>query len=397
MSQEIKVPPFGESIVEGTLVNWLKKVGDSVKLDETVVEIETEKITVQVPAPVTGVIEKINRQVGDKVKVGEIIGEVKAGAVTPVASPSQQEIKPAIVSPSVSNAPVQVKEAMPAAQKLAHERGLDVSQVTGTGKDGRVLKEDVIKAVSVPANQAVSVQTQTLTQGRQEKRVPMTPLRQKIAERLLQAQSQAAILTTFNEVDMSYVSELRKRYQDKFVEKHGVKLGFMSFFVKAVVSALESFPLINAEMNQQEIVYKNYYDIGVAVGGGKGLVVPVLRDVNLLSFADIEKKIADFGQRAKANKLTLEDLSGGTFTISNGGIYGSMLSTPILNPPQSAILGMHNIQDRAVVRDGQVVVRPMMYLALSYDHRIVDGREAVQFLVRVKECIESPERLLLAL
>ncbi|MCC6810576.1 MAG: 2-oxoglutarate dehydrogenase complex dihydrolipoyllysine-residue succinyltransferase [Deltaproteobacteria bacterium] len=408
MALQLKVPAFGESVVEGTIVRWLKQVGDGVKTDEPVVEIETDKITVEVPAPGPGVITKISRPVGDKVQVGEVIGEVDPSAVP--TSPVKDTAKPAakVETPrAVANAPAaNDAPVMPAARRLAADQGVDTSSVPGTGRGGRVLKEDVAQAsasgnaapkLAPPEkrNEAPPKPRDPARDGAQERRVAMSPLRQRIAERLIEAQSNAAILTTFNECDMGAVMDLRKRYQEKFLERYGIKLGFMSFFVKAAVEALRAFPNVNAEIDGTDIVYKDYYDIGVAVGGGKGLVVPVIRGADKLAFAEIEKAISAYGQKAKENKLSLDDMKGGTFTISNGGIYGSLLSTPILNPPQSGILGMHSIQDRAMVKNGEVVVRPMMYLALSYDHRLVDGREAVSFLVRLKECIEDPERLLL--
>lgn len=411
MSQALKVPSFGESIVEGTLVRWLKNVGDAVKMDEPVVEIETDKITVEVNAPAAGTLASQARQVGDKVTVGEVIGELSSGAVAAPTKPAQPVVEGRVEPKVEAKAPTVVNNVtpMPAARRLAEETGVALDSVKGSGRGGRILKEDVAAmsaagtasaaAVAAPAAKPAAAPAvrpvQRVAGERQVRRVAMTPLRQRVAQRLVEAQANAAILTTFNECDMSAVMELRKRHQERFVERHGIKLGFMSFFVKAAVEALRAFPLVNASVEENEIVYHDYYDVGVAVGGGKGLVVPVVRDADGLGFADLEKTISDFGVRAKANKLTLEELSGGTFTISNGGVYGSMMSTPILNPPQSGILGMHNITERAVVRDGQVVVRPMMYLALSYDHRIVDGREAVQFLVRIKDCIENPERLLL--
>ncbi len=415
----LKVPTFGESITEGTLVRWLKEAGMSVKDGEPLVEIETDKVTVEVPSPMAGVLQQTMKKVGDKVLVGEVLGEVVAGDGK-VTAPNAQEPKAAKkdeAAAKVEPARVAANDApaaMPAARRLAEESGVDTAQISGTGRGGRILKEDVqaaqARAPQQPAAAQVAVAQSAAPKlaavpnrapsaprqaGERERRVTMSPLRKRVGERLLQAQSNAAILTTFNEVDMAQIMALRKRHQDTFVAKHGIKLGFMSFFVKAVVEALRTYPSVGAEISGDDIIYKDYYDIGVAVGGGKGLVVPVVRDADRLGYAELEKTISDFGARAKANKLTLEDLSGGTFTISNGGVYGSLLSTPILNPPQSGILGMHNIQDRPVVRDGQVVVRPMMYLALSYDHRLVDGREAVLFLIRVKECIEDPERLLL--
>jgi 2-oxoglutarate dehydrogenase E2 component (dihydrolipoamide succinyltransferase) len=399
---QLKVPTFGESIVEGTLVRWLKEPGMQVKVDEPLVEIETDKITVEVPSPVAGVLADVSAKVGDKVHVGDVIGEVREGATAEAKPEAAKAAAPKVeVKAETKAQPAKAEPVlMPAARRLAQETGADVTQLQGSGRGGRVLKEDVVGGAQTAAAQAPKLAVAPSAPPRQptgerERRVTMSPLRKRIAERLLQAQSQAAILTTFNEVDMGAVMALRKRYQEKFEGKHGIKLGFMSFFVKASVEALRAFPSVNGEISGDDIIYKDYYDIGVAVGGGKGLVVPVLRNADQLGFADVEKSIADLAGKAKNNKLSLEEMQGGTFSITNGGIYGSMLSTPILNPPQSGILGMHNIQERAMVRDGQVTVRPMMYLALSYDHRLVDGREAVSFLVRVKECIEDPERLLL--
>ncbi len=401
---ELKVPAFGESVVEGTIVRWLKEAGAAVKADEPVVEIETDKITVEVPAPGPGVLTKTLRKVGDKVTVGEVIGEVDAdakAAAAPVApaktEPAKVETakpaeKPAEKPKSAANTETEKSAIlMPAARRLSEDLGVDANAITGTGRGGRVLKEDVMAAA---APKLVEV-APPRPAGERERRVAMTPLRKRVAERLVEAQSNAAILTTFNECDMGHVMDLRKRYQENFSGKYGIKLGFMSFFVKAAIEALKAFPAVNAEINGDDIIYKDHYDIGVAVGGGKGLVVPVIRDADKLGFAEIEKAIVAYGTKAKDNKLTLAEMSGGTFTISNGGIYGSMMSTPILNPPQSGILGMHNITERPMAVNGQVVIRPMMYLALSYDHRLVDGREAVSFLVRIKECIENPERLLL--
>jgi len=403
MTLPIKVPAFGESVVEGTIVRWLKEIGQSVKADEPVVEIETDKITVEVPAPSPGALTKILKPVGEKVTVGETIGELDpAAAGAPV---TKVEVKGDAPAKASNNVDVQnagppgkeTKEAMPAAARLAAEKNVDVAAVDGTGRGGRVLKEDVAAAASAPKAASIAMPKPAAARGPQERerRVAMTPLRQRVAERLVEAQATAAILTTFNECDMSEVMALRKKHQDRFVERHGIKLGFMSFFVKAAVEALKAFPSANAEISGTDIIYKDYYDIGVAVGGGKGLVVPVIRDADKLGFGDIEKTIAAYGQKAKENKLTLAEMQGGTFTISNGGTYGSLLSTPILNPPQSGILGMHTIQERPVGRNGEIVLRPMMYLALSYDHRMVDGKEAVSFLVRLKDCIESPERLIL--
>jgi 2-oxoglutarate dehydrogenase E2 component (dihydrolipoamide succinyltransferase) len=414
---QIKVPAFGESISEGTIVRWLKEIGQNVKADEPVVEIETDKITVEVPSPSPGALAKIAKPVGEKVTVGEIIGEIDpnaSGQPTTTVSVRGETPQEAAKDKAAAEKKTQAANdegnretakadkkasgtAMPAAARLAAEKNVDVSQVSGSGRGGRVLKEDVAAAAAtkVQSEPKPAPKPRSTDSGERERRVAMTPLRQRIAERLVEAQSNAAILTTFNECDMTAAMELRKRHQDKFVERHGIKLGFMSFFVKAAVEALKAYPSVNAEIDGTDIVYKDYYDIGVAVGGGKGLVVPVIRDADKLGFAEIEKAISAYGQKAKENKLTLDEMKGGTFTISNGGIYGSLLSTPILNPPQSGILGMHSIQERPVARNGEVVVRPMMYLALSYDHRMVDGREAVSFLVRLKECLESPERLLL--
>lgn len=393
MATPIKVPTFGESVTEGTIVRWLKNVGDAVKVDEALVEIETDKITVEVPAPVAGVITQTSKKEGDKVTALEVIGEMDETAQAAPTKPAQPAAP--VPAPISSSAPL----AMPAAARELAERGIDPSSITGSGRGGRILKEDVTAPAATPAPAQATiapvVTPSAPSTARTESRVPITPLRRRIAERLLSSQQQAAILTTFNEVDMSQVMALRKAHQERFTERHGVKLGFMSFFIKAVVEALKAYPIVNAQMSEQDIVYHNFYDIGVAVGSGKGLVVPIIRNADQLSFAQVEKSIADFGARAKSNKLTLDEMQGGTFTITNGGIYGSMLSTPIINPPQSAILGMHNIQERAVVQAGAVVVRPIMYLALSYDHRLIDGREAVQFLVRIKECIEHPERILL--
>jgi 2-oxoglutarate dehydrogenase E2 component (dihydrolipoamide succinyltransferase) len=379
---EVKVPQLSESVSEATLLAWHKKQGEAVKRDENLIDIETDKVVLELPAPADGVLVSIVK--GDKSTV--VAGEVIARIDT--------EGKAAAVAPAV----------MPAARKLAANTGLDISQIQGTGRDGRVTKGDVL---AQPEKSSLPIQKATLQQppapvnvdqllaGRAEQRVPMSRLRQRVAERLLQSQSSAAILTTFNEVNMQPVIDMRKRYQERFEKEHGAKLGFMSFFVKAVVHALKKYPVVNASVDGTDIVYHGYFDIGVAVGSPRGLVVPILRNADQLSFAAIEKKIAEFGKRAQDGKLSLEDLTGGTFSISNGGIFGSMLSTPIINPPQSAILGVHATKERAVVENGQVVVRPMNYLAVSYDHRIIDGREAVLFLVSIKEALEDPARLIL--
>jgi 2-oxoglutarate dehydrogenase E2 component (dihydrolipoamide succinyltransferase) len=397
MAIDILVPQMGESVTEGVIAQWLKNEGDTVSADEPLVEVETDKITVEVPAPSAGVLTKQSAGEGDTVNVGDIIGMIEAGGAAAAAPAPAAAAAPAPApAPASNGAP-----AMPAARAEAQRSGVDLGTVDGTGRGGRVLKEDVQRAAAAPAPApaakapaAPPAVSRPAAEGR-ETRKKMTPLRRRVAERLVQSQHTAAILTTFNEVDMSAVIALRSKWKQKFVDNHGVKLGFMSFFVKAAIKALKAFPPVNAELDGEEVVYKHYYDIGVAVGGGKGLVVPVIRDADRLSFAEIEKAIGDYGKRAKDNKLTLDELTGGTFTISNGGVYGSMLSTPILNPPQTGILGLHNIVERAVVVDGKVEVRPVMYLALSYDHRLIDGREAVRFLVTIKEALEDPERLFL--
>jgi 2-oxoglutarate dehydrogenase E2 component (dihydrolipoamide succinyltransferase) len=381
MPVEIKAPAFAESISEAQIGEWVKKEGDYVDRDEVVLELETDKAALEVVAPVAGTIVKLLKKVGETVTSGEIVAQLEPGPA-PAATKKTPPAAPATPPTPASNpaaAPIDAK-VMPAARRVLAEKGIDPSKVAPSGPGGRILKEDV--------------QTISASAGRQRELVPMTLIRKKIAARLVEAQQTAALLTTFNEVDMSTAMEMRKTYQDLFKEAHGIKIGFMSFFVKAAVDALRRFPAVNAQIEGDSIAYHNYYDIGVAVGGGKGLVVPIIRSAERLSFADIEKTIADFGARAQENKIRPEELEGGTFTISNGGIYGSMLSTPIVNPPQSAILGLHAIQDRAVVRDGAIVVRPMMNLALTYDHRIIDGREAVSFLRRIKDAIETPARML---
>ena len=383
MTVEIRVPALGESVSEATVAKWFKAVGEAVAADEPLVELETDKVTVEVPASSSGTISEIVAAEGDNVEVGALLGAITEGAAPAKAAPAAKEsTAPAAaktVATSAAAAPLGAGQA-PSVRRLAAETGIDPATVPGSGKGGRVTKGDMLAQAA---------------RGPREERVRMTRLRKRIAERLKEAQNTAAMLTTFNEVDMSALLKLRADYRDTFEKKHGVRLGFMSFFAKASVIALGELPSVNAEIYGDEIVYKNYCDIGVAVSAPQGLVVPVLRDVEEMSFADIEKTIADFGKRARDGKMMMEDLTGGTFTISNGGVFGSLLSTPIINPPQSAILGMHKIEKRAVVVDDAVVVRPMMYLALSYDHRIIDGREAVTFLVRVKECIEDPQRILL--
>jgi 2-oxoglutarate dehydrogenase E2 component (dihydrolipoamide succinyltransferase) len=430
MTTEIRVPTLGESVVEATVGQWFKQAGEEVAADEPLVELETDKVTVEVPAPSAGVLSEIVVKEGDTVEVGALLGAIADGdgaVVLPVTKAA--EPKPVYPAPSPQPAPaaaaptepVALKREphiraeiaptsmppSPAAQKLLEESGLTVDRVTGTGKRGQILKGDVIAATAAaetlretpreakpPAPARAPV---TPDDASREERVRMTRLRQTIAKRLKDAQDTAAMLTTFNDVDMSHIIQLRKEYKDDFQKRHGVKLGFMGFFVKACVQALRDIPAVNAEIDGDDLVYKNYYHIGVAVGTERGLVVPVIRDADRMGLAEIESTIADFGMRAREGKLGLAEMQGGTFTISNGGIYGSMLSTPILNAPQSGILGMHRIEERPVVRDGQIVARPMMYLALSYDHRIVDGKEAVTFLVNVKDSLENPARLILDL
>ncbi len=395
MSVEIKVPTLGESITEAVIGKFQKKVGDVVAVDEAIAVLETDKVTIDVQAPVAGVIESLAFGEGAKVKIGDTLGFITAGAVASAPAPAVAAAPALVVAaaPAVAAGPA----ATPVARAIAADKGLDPATIQGSGINGRVMKDDVVRASAPVAAVAapVAAPVQTRSAGQREERVAMTPLRKRVAERLLQAQSTAAILTTFNEVDMTAVMAMRKQYQERFEKKNGIKLGFMSFFVRATVEALKTFPAVNASLDGTDVVFHHYYDIGVAVSGTRGLVVPVIRDADQKSMAELEKVIADYGSKARADKLQLADLQGGTFTISNGGIFGSMLSTPILNPPQTGILGMHNIQERAVVRDGQIVIRSMMYLALSYDHRLIDGREAVQFLVRIKDCIEAPERMLL--
>jgi 2-oxoglutarate dehydrogenase E2 component (dihydrolipoamide succinyltransferase) len=410
MSTEVKVPVLGESITEATLGQWLKKPGEAVAIDEPIASLETDKVAVEVPSPVAGIMGAYVVEEGATVNVGAVIGSIDAGtgASSPAAAPVAAA---AAVAPVVATTPAPAPAAeaessdlplSPAVRRLVLELGIDPSKIKGTGKDGRLTKEDVVaaakdaSAASADAPVAATPTTQA-TGARQEERVKMTRLRQTIAKRLKSAQDTAALLTTFNDVDMSAVIEARATYKDLFEKKHGVRLGFMGFFTKAVALAARDVPAVNAKIEGDEIVYHNYLDVSVAVSAPNGLVVPVVRNADAMSFAQIEKAIGDFGAKAKAGTLTMDDMSGGTFTISNGGVFGSLMSTPIINPPQSAVLGLHRIEDRAVVRDGQVVVRPMMYLALSYDHRLIDGREAVTFLKIVKEAIEDPTRLLIDL
>jgi 2-oxoglutarate dehydrogenase E2 component (dihydrolipoamide succinyltransferase) len=400
MATEIRVPTLGESVSEATIGKWFKKAGDAVRADEALVELETDKVTLEVNAPAAGVLSEILVKEGESVGVGALLGHISAGAggtvSAPASPPAKSATTPAATTPAASSMP-----PSPAASKIAADAGVAVSDVAGSGKRGQVLKGDVLAALSsgaAPAAAPVSVRVASpQDDAAREERVRMTKLRQTIARRLKEAQNTAAMLTTFNEVDMSEVMALRNRYKDVFEKKHGAKLGFMSFFVKACVQALKEIPAVNAEIDGSDLIYKNYYHLGIAVGTDKGLVVPVVRDADHLGLAQIEKTIADFGRRARDGQLKIDEMQGGTFTITNGGIYGSLMSTPILNAPQSGILGMHKIQERPMVVNGKIEVRPMMYLALSYDHRIVDGKEAVTFLVRVKEALEDPARLVLDL
>ncbi|MCA3556192.1 2-oxoglutarate dehydrogenase complex dihydrolipoyllysine-residue succinyltransferase [Aestuariivirga sp.] len=405
MAKEIRVPALGESVTEATIAKWFRKAGEAVKADEPLVELETDKVTVEVPAPASGRLSSISAEPGVTVNVGALLGMIEEGAAGAALSKPAEAPKRAEAA-----APARAAEQTlsPAVRKMVEENKIDAAAVSGTGKDGRLTKGDVIAHLEkpaaqarppvIPATPAPAARTPSAPpDAAREERVKMSRLRLTIARRLKDAQNTAAMLTTFNEVDMTAAMALRNQYKDLFEKKHGVKLGFMSFFVKACIQALKEIPAVNAEIDGDDIVYKNFYNIGVAVGTDKGLVVPVLRDADMLSFAGIEKTIAEYGRRARDGSLQIADMQGGTFTISNGGVYGSLMSTPILNAPQSGILGMHKIQERPVVVNGQVAIRPMMYLALSYDHRIVDGKEAVTFLVRVKENLEDPQRMILDL
>ena len=413
---EVKVPQLSESVAEATMLTWKKKAGEAVAVDEILIEIETDKVVLEVPAPAAGVLAEIVQGDGATVVAEQLIAKIDtegtAGVAAPAAALAAAAPAAAVAVAAAATGSSKADVAMPAAAKLLADNNLSVSAVTGTGKDGRVTKGDVLGAVAGGAAKAVApsaiptgVPTKALPQvaapsaaqnlgDRPEQRVPMSRLRARVAERLLQSQSTNAILTTFNEVNMAPVMDMRKKFQDAFTKEHGVKIGFMSFFVKAAVHALKKFPVLNASVDGNDIVYHGYFDIGIAVGSPRGLVVPILRNADQMSFADIEKKIAEFGKKAAEGKLGIEEMTGGTFSISNGGTFGSMMSTPIINPPQSAILGVHATKDRAVVENGQVVVRPMNYLAMSYDHRIIDGREAVLGLVAMKEALEDPSRLL---
>jgi len=410
---EVKVPTLSESVAEATLVAWHKRQGEFVQRDENLVDIETDKVVMELPAPEAGVLSVIVKADGATVVAGEVIARIDTDAKAGAATGAPAAVAPAAAAePAKAAKPAKVQTvgeviAMPAARKIAADHGVDVAAVAGTGRGGRVTKEDVVAVVqgrtNAPARPAGRAEVQmpspvnidALLGDRPEKRVPMSRLRQRVAERLVQSQQTAAILTTFNEVNMQGVIDLRNRFKDRFEKEHGVKLGFMSFFVKAAIAALKKYPVLNASVDGNDIVYHGYFDIGIAVGSPRGLVVPVIRNADQLSLADIEKQITEFGKRAQDGKLTIEELTGGTFSISNGGVFGSMLSTPIINPPQSAILGIHATKDRPVVENGQIVIRPMNYLAMSYDHRIIDGREAVLGLVAMKDALEDPARLLL--
>ncbi|MEY4377588.1 MAG: hypothetical protein RJB26_2138 [Pseudomonadota bacterium] len=405
MTIEVRVPNLPESVADATLVKWHKKAGEAVSRDENLADLETDKVVLEVPATAGGVLKEILVAEGTVVVAGQVLALLEEGAVVAAA--------PATAAPAAAAAaaPAAAAKVAPAAKRLAEEKGVDPASVAGSGKDGRVTKQDVAKAADKPVAAAAAPAAAPAPAaaapapaaaapvapraGRTEQRVPMTRLRSRIAQRLVEAQSTQALLTTFNEVDLKALNELRAKYKDKFEKAHGVRLGFMSFFVKAAVEALKKYPVVNAYVDGNDILYHDYYDIGVAVSTERGLIVPVLRDADQLGFADVEKAVGNFATRARAGSLTLEELTGGTFSITNGGVFGSLLSTPIVNAPQSAILGMHKIQDRPVVVDGQIVIRPMMYLALTYDHRIIDGKEAVQFLVTMKDCLEDPARLLL--
>ncbi|HEZ2499851.1 TPA: 2-oxoglutarate dehydrogenase complex dihydrolipoyllysine-residue succinyltransferase [Neisseria meningitidis] len=399
---DVKVPMLSESVSEGTLLEWKKKVGEAVARDEILIDIETDKVVLEVPSPQAGVLVEIVAQDGETVVADQVLARIDtaatAAAEAPAAAPAEAApaAAPAAAQNNAAPAAAQNNAAMPAAAKLAAESGVDVNALQGSGRDGRVLKEDVQNAAAKPA--AAAAPAVALPAGaRPEERVPMSRLRARVAERLLASQQENAILTTFNEVNMKPIMDLRAKYKEKFEKEHGVKLGFMSFFVKAAVAALKKYPVVNASVDGKDIVYHGYFDIGIAIGSPRGLVVPILRDADQMSIADIEQAIVDYAKKAKDGKIAIEDLTGGTFSITNGGTFGSMMSTPIINPPQSAILGMHATKERAVVENGQVVVRPMMYLALSYDHRIIDGREAVLTLVAIKDALEDPARLLLDL
>ncbi len=396
MSTEVKVPALPESVADATIAAWHKKVGDTVSRDENILDLETDKVVLEVPSPVDGVIESLHYSEGDTVEAGQILANIKEGA--PATSSPASKSEPADADAEKTSERNDDKATSPAVRRMLAEHDLNAAQIEGSGKDGRITKEDVQKYIDTkkqtptPSTKQPSAPT---AGAREEKRVPMSRLRAKVAERLLLAQHNAAMLTTFNEVNLQAVMDLRSKYKDSFEKKHGVKLGFMSFFTKAVVESLKRFPAVNASIDEQEIVYHGYYDIGIAVSTERGLVVPIVRDADQKSLADIETDIADYASRARSGKLTMEEMQGGTFTITNGGVFGSLLATPIINPPQTGILGMHKIEQRPIVENGEIVIRPMMYIALSYDHRLIDGKESVQFLVSIKELLEDPSRLLL--
>jgi len=406
---EVRVPTLPESVTDATVLTWHKQPGDPVARDENLLDLETDKVVLEVPSPVDGVLGELRAEAGATVTSDDVLAIVEAGAAakeapaeTPAPATTEPETAPETAKPAETRAAASPPVLTPAVRRLIKELSIDPSHIEGTGKDGRILKSDVMRYLDQQKKESEADDIRAsrpdeaaAEAARSEKRVPMSRLRARVAERLLQAQQQAAILTTFNEVDLYEVMQLRKKYKDSFEKQHGIRLGFMSFFVRAAIEALQKFPVVNASVDGDDIVYHNYFDIGIAVGSPRGLVVPILRDADQLSFARIEQSIREFGQKAQDGTLSYDELTGGTFTISNGGVYGSMLSTPILNPPQSAILGMHNIVERPVVIDGEIKVRPMMYLALSYDHRIIDGKEAVQTLVTIKQCLEDPARLLL--
>jgi 2-oxoglutarate dehydrogenase E2 component (dihydrolipoamide succinyltransferase) len=401
MATDVKIPTLGESISEATIAQWLKKPGDAVKLDEPIASLETDKVAVELNAPVAGVLLAISADAGATVKVGAVVAQIEAGAVAAPAPATKAAMPAPVAAAPAPVANVEIGAPMaPAVRRIIEDYNLDPASITGTGKDGRLTKDDVLTAIdkgtmrSLSAKPAATVASPVAT-ARQEERVKMTRLRTTIARRLKEAQNTAAMLTTFNDVDMTEVMAARERYRDLFEKKHGIRLGFMGFFVKAACMALKELPAVNASIEGDEIVYRNYVDMSIAVSTPTGLITPVLRNADSLSFANVEKTIADFGKRARDGQIKLEDLQGGTFSITNGGVFGSLMSTPIINPPQSAILGMHRIEQRPVVKDGVIVARPMMYLAMSYDHRIIDGREAVTALVRIKEALEDPTRLLL--
>lgn len=402
MSVEIKVPILPESVSEATVATWHKQVGDAVSIDENLVDIETEKVVLEVPSTVNGVIKEIKVEEGATVGEQDIIAIIEEGASASAEAPKAEASAAPVVEDAQSSSTDDSDKLSPAVRKMVAENNLDASAIKGTGKNGRILKEDVQafmkNAEAKPSSAPAAAPVKTPQAGeRSERRVPMTRLRATIARRLKEAQDTQAMLTTFNDVNLQAVMDIRKQYKELFEKKHGTRLGFMSFFVKAAIEALKRFPAVNASIDGNDIVYHDYYDVGIAASSPRGLVVPVLRDVDQMSFADVEKSIGEYGQKAKDGKLTMEDLVGGTFTVSNGGVFGSMLSTPIVNPPQSAILGMHRIEERPVAENGEVVIRPMMYLALTYDHRIIDGKESVLFLRTIKECLEDPARLLLEL